>query len=184
MCLRVSDIIGSVRDLAGYIVKTHEIAAAIALLENIFRKLLLVEAAHFVRDVNVARRPHPSRHSEFVEERRDAPQPSVRLTLAPRCTPSPRPRKRALRSAEASAPNTERLVQKFEALRRAIETPAPHIRRLARILTRRCRVNADASAQCAIAPPRPHYVDPYDGRLIVEVIALALLAAPAFVNSS
>jgi hypothetical protein len=175
MCLRVSDLIGLMGAFA-----TRDAAAAVALLGRIFRKLALVEAASCVLEQRQRQAP---RHSMPVEGRRSAPR-GFRLQLAPRWTQSPRSRRRAPRAAEHQILASARLVQKFEAIQRAIEAPQPYIQRLARLLHRRCRSDPHAAERCALAPARPYRVDPRDPGLVVEAIALALLAAPAFVNTS
>lgn len=174
MCLRVSDLIASIGAFA-----TRDVAASVALLGSIFRKLILVEAASCALD---ERRRQPPRHPRAVEGRRAA-GPAFRLQLAPRCTLSASTRRRAPRAVRSSAPSAARLAQKFEALARAIETPQPYIQRLARLLRRRCGRDPNAAHRCATAPARPHCIDAHDPRLIVEAIALALVAAPQFLNS-
>jgi hypothetical protein len=82
------------------------------------------------------------------------------------------------------APALLRLALRFEALRRAIADPTPYARRLATTLPRLWRRFPAAAAHYAVATSRPHRCEEGDPRLIVEVIALALLVAPLFVNSS
>jgi len=97
-------------------------------------------------------------------------------------TPAPPPRARPAPHRLTPAPL--RLALRFEALRRAIADPAPHARRLARVLPRLCRRYRAAAERYAIATPRPHRRDEGDPRLIVEAIAVALVVAPLFLNSS
>jgi hypothetical protein len=76
------------------------------------------------------------------------------------------------------------LALRFEALRRAIADPTPLARKLARTLPRLCRRYRDAALRYAVATARPYRSDQGDPRLIVEVMALALLVVPIFANSS
>jgi hypothetical protein len=175
MCVRVSDLIGLLGAFA-----TRDAAAAVAQLGRIFRKLILVEAASCVVE---ERRRQPPRHPELVEGRRGAPR-AFQLQLAPCRTQSLRSRRRAPRALERKPLASARLFQKFEALQRAIEAPQPYIQRLALLLHRRCRSDPHAAERCAMAPARPYRADPDDPRLVIEAIALALLASPAFVNTS
>lgn len=124
----------------------------------------------------------------------------VRFKLAPprdeAAVPESRaPRIRALWGATPASPQRApsqprdvtpapvRLAQRFEALRRVIADPTPYARRLARILPRLCRRFSSAAERYAVAIGRPYAGDEGDPRLIVEAIALALCAAPVFVNS-
>ena len=175
MCLRVSGVIASIGAFA-----TRDAAASVALLGSIFRKLILVEAASCVPE---ERRRKPPRHPAPIEARRTPPR-AFQLQMAPRWTQSPRSRRRASIPVQRAPLASARLVQKFQALQRAIAAPEPYIQRLARLLKRRCRQDLKAAERCAVSPARPHHSDACDPRLIVEVIALALIAAPIFVNSS
>ncbi len=96
-------------------------------------------------------------------------------TPPPQCAPSP-PRD------IATAPL--RLALRFEALRRVIADPAPYARRLARLLPRLCRRFSGAAERYAVAIGRPYAGDEGDPRLMLEAIALAMVVAPLFVNSS
>lgn len=77
-----------------------------------------------------------------------------------------------------------RLAMRFEALRRVLADPVPHIRRLAQVVPRLCRRNAYAATRYASETARPYHSDERDPRLIIDAMALALAAAPAFLNSS
>lgn len=96
---------------------------------------------------------------------------------------TPAPPQRAPSQPRDIAPAPMRLAQRFEALRRVIADPTPYARRLARILPRLCRRFSGAAERYAVAIGRPYTGDEGDPRLIVEAIALALCAAPVFVNS-
>ncbi len=81
-------------------------------------------------------------------------------------------------------PSPLRLALRFEALRRAIDDPQSYARRLARVMPRLCRRYERAAERYAIASARPYCRDERDSRLILDVMSLALIAAPLFVNSS
>ncbi|MEZ5959917.1 MAG: hypothetical protein R3C30_05750 [Hyphomonadaceae bacterium] len=98
--------------------------------------------------------------------------------------PTPAPPKRAAPQPQEPTPAPMRLALRFEALRRVIVDPAPYARRLARILPRLCRRFSFAAERYAVAIGRPYAGDEGDPRLMVEAIALAMMAAPVFVNSS
>lgn len=117
--------------------------------------------------------------------------PRDQLTVAacngPRIRPlwgPPPPPPTSRQPAANVTPAPLRLALRMEALRRVIADPVPHVRRLLRTLPRLCRRNPGAAISYAIATARPHWVDPGDGRLIVEVMALALRVAPLFSNTS
>lgn len=105
--------------------------------------------------------------------------PRIRALWGPSPPPPP-----SRQTAAVITPAPLRLALRMEALRRVIADPAPHARRLLRALPRLCRRNSEAAISYAIATARPHWVDPGDGRLIVEVMALAMSVAPLFSNTS
>jgi len=89
--------------------------------------------------------------------------------------------------ARAAAQPTPMAVQfafRVEALRRVLENPAPHVRRLARVLHRLTRRFPEAPVRYAVITARPYAPDAGDPRLIIECIALAIAAAQIFLNSS
>jgi hypothetical protein len=73
---------------------------------------------------------------------------------------------------------------RFEAVRRVLANPAPHVRRLALLMPRLCRRDRDAPMRYAAETAHPHRSDDIDPRLIIEAMGLALSAAPLFHNSS
>lgn len=202
MFVRVADIVGAIPALAMCVALTsarrREIVSSIALVESILRKLIFIEAAKQCRaESKITTPPSPSWSAAGPSRAKafDPTQPQfwrVRFKLAPpdlyarEKSRAPRRLWGATPSASQPAPRTPeplRLALRFEALRRAIADPAPHVRRLARILPRLCRRYHHAAERYAIAPARPSRCDPGDPRLIVEVIALALCVAPQFLNS-
>ena len=97
--------------------------------------------------------------------------------------PSPEPRRNTAHAAKPR-PAAMRLALRFEALRRVLENPLPHARRLARIFHRfGCRY-PEAAGRYAVASARPHASDPGDPRLIIECMMLAIAAAEIFANTS
>lgn len=193
--------------------RRREIASSIALVESILRKLIFIEAANLHRAesagaqrdrpsrVKVTTPPSPDGSPRLLPRMRrgarrsnlqafDPTQPQtwrVRFKLTPPRDPHAREESGAPSRPQPAqrrrTPEPLRLALRFEALRRAIADPAPHARRLARILPRLCRRNHNAAERYAVAPAHFSRCDPGDPRLIVEVIALALWVAPYFVNS-
>jgi hypothetical protein len=101
--------------------------------------------------------------------------PRIRALWGPPPSPPPLPRQRAERQ---STPAPRRLALRLEALRRVLADPAPYVRRLA------ARLKPKLAERYALATACSDWFDRADARLGVEVIALALLAAPIFANSS
>jgi hypothetical protein len=132
----------------------------------------------------------------------DAAKPEtwrVRFALKPPRDPrlcKQRPRIRALwgdyvapqkpppRTQSRKTPSALRLAMRFEAVRRVLENPAPHVQRLALLMPRLCRRDRAAPMRYAAETAHPHRSDDIDPRLIVEAMGLALSAAPLFHNSS
>jgi hypothetical protein len=106
--------------------------------------------------------------------------PRIRALWGP-SPPAPPPPQQPARQ---NAPPPLHLALRLEALRRVIADPEPYVRRLARLMPRLWRREPRAPERYATAPARPHWVDAGDPCLIIEVMALALCAAPMFVNSS
>jgi hypothetical protein len=94
------------------------------------------------------------------------------------------PQKPPPRTQSRKTPSALRLAMRFEAVRRVLENPAPHVRRLALLMPRLCRRDRDAPMRYAAETAHPHRSDDVDPRLIVEAMGLALSAAPRFHNSS
>lgn len=209
MFARAAGIIGHPQTLAllGALPRRrrHEIACWIARLECIARKLLFAEAAA------LAPEPAPAPvATRAVMLRAATPKPfdptqphtwSARFKLAPPRDPlavpeSRAPRIRALwgRTSNARAPAERspaqargaplRLAIRVEALRRVLDHPHAHARRLARIFRRLNRRFPEAAGRYAIATARPHAIDPGDPRLIVDALIIAITAAHAFANTS
>jgi hypothetical protein len=188
--------------------RQHEIGCWIARLECIARKLLFAEAAH-LDPSSFRTRPSAIRNpgaNATLSPRApiDLAQPNTwraRFKLAPprdpRFVPEQRaPRIRALWDSHAPAPaqpnraaaqTTPTAIQfafRAEALRRVLENPTPHARRLARILLRLQPRFPEAPLRYAMIAARPHAPDPGDPRLMIECFALAITAAELFFNSS
>jgi hypothetical protein len=93
--------------------------------------------------------------------------------------PKPPPRKQSNSTSSAL-----RLAMRFEAVRRVLANPAPHVKRLALLMPRLCRRDRDAPMRYATETAHPHRSDDINPRLIVEAMGPALSAAPLFHNSS
>jgi hypothetical protein len=107
-------------------------------------------------------------------------RPRIRALWGPYVEP-PKPPPRTQRN---STPLALRLAMRFEAVRRVLANPAPHVRRLALLMPRLCRRDRDAPMRYAAETAHPHRSDDIDPRLIIEAMGLALSAAPLFHNSS
>jgi hypothetical protein len=94
------------------------------------------------------------------------------------------PQKPPQRTNHSKTPPALRLAMRFEAVRRVLENPAPHVRRLALLMPRLCRRDHDAPMRYAAETAHPHHSDEIDPRLIIEAMGLAFTAAPLFHNSS
>ena len=192
--------------------RQHEIGCWIARLECIARKLLFAEASalpSFRTRASAIRNPGANaaplqtpQHNTRAEI--DLTQPHTwpaRFKLAPPrdtlAVPESRaPRIRALwgaytpppspppRAAAQSTPTPLRFAFRIEALRRVLDNPAPHARRLARVLHRLKPRFPEAPARYAIITARPYAPDSGDPRLMIETLALAIAAIQVFTNSS
>jgi hypothetical protein len=119
----------------------------------------------------------PPRDTHAVPESR---APRIRA-LWGQSTPPPSPPPRA---AAHSTPTPLRFAFRIEALRRVLDNPAPHARRLARVLHRLKPRFPEAPARYAIITARQYAPDAGDPRLMIEALALAITAAQIFLNSS
>jgi hypothetical protein len=120
----------------------------------------------------------PPRDPRLLPESR---APRIRALWGPTPPPPPPPPPRAPRRAGEPA---LRFAFRLEALRRVLADPVPHAQRLARIFQRLSRRYPEAAQRFAIAPARPCVSDPVDPRLIVEVLAQAITAAPVLADTS
>jgi hypothetical protein len=209
MFARAALIIGSPQGLALLETLTrkrrHEIAGWLARLECIARKLLFADAANLTLEPRTARAvARATKTRTRARNPLDLAQPSIwpaRFRLAPPHDPravseSHAPRIRALWGPPSAAPTpAERtpaqttpaplhFAMRAEALRRVLENPHPHVLRLARLFRRLNRRFPEAAARYAIATARPHATDPGDPRLVIEVLAIAMIAAELFANTS
>jgi hypothetical protein len=98
---------------------------------------------------------------------------------APQATP-----RRIQRAVVAEEHASLRLARRLEALRRVLDDPIPHARRLARLLTRAVRRFPEIAHCFAVATSRTNDYDRADDRLSVDAMACAIGAADAFANSS
>lgn len=119
----------------------------------------------------------PPRDARAVPESR---APRIRALWGSH-TPPPTPSPRA---ASQTTPIATQFAFRIEALRRVLEDPAPHVRRLARAMHRLAHRFPEAPVRYAIITARPYDPDAGDPRLIIECLALAIAAAQTFANSS
>jgi hypothetical protein len=186
----------------------RELIGWIALMETILRKLLLAEAVQLSLSARL-----PAEASAKAEVHRNAaradlkpapsepPDPSrphtwsTRFLLGPprepdacdHATPAPRAGSSCARDPMLAGRRrcdfSLRLAMRFETLRRVLDDPAPHARRMAALLRRRARSDPGIVERLAIAVAGPYFVDRLDPRLIVEAIAVALGLRPACIDS-
>ncbi len=82
------------------------------------------------------------------------------------------------------SPSAVRIARRVEALRRVLNDPAPHARRLARAHRTISARNPTALASYAFTTPRRHCVDHHDLRLDVDIYAASWIAHANFANTS
>lgn len=188
-----------------------DIAAWLCPLENIVRKLLLAEAASGAaayESTGQARafRPRraPSDRRETARAAMDSARPETwpaRFSMAPPRDPrlvanDRAPRIRPLWDQPPARPSPPRprppvdaegafrLARRLEALRRVLEDPLAHARRLARLLSRLRRRYPEAAARLATAQTRACAIDREDPRLCVEAAGAAICAVCALRDTS
>jgi len=76
------------------------------------------------------------------------------------------------------------LARRFEAIRRVLNDPAPHARRLALAQRRAMARSPEVARRYALMSPRRPSYDPYDERLRVDILSLAMIARETFSNTS
>ena len=77
-----------------------------------------------------------------------------------------------------------RIARRFEALRRVLNDPAPHIRRLALASSRALKRAPNVVSQYALMAPRRYGYDPVDVRLPIDITCAALIARTMLCDSS
>ncbi len=112
--------------------------------------------------------------------------PRIRALWGDAAPPPPTP---APPPAPSSTPHTRRsasflLARRFEAIRRVLNDPIPHARRLAIAQRRATAHSPSVVMRYAVSGPRRPSYDPYDPRLGIEIISLALIAHEALSNTS
>jgi hypothetical protein len=120
----------------------------------------------------------PPRDPRAVPE---ASAPRIRSLWGPLPLPPPPPPPRRAASAESAA---FRLARRFEALRRVLEDPLPHARRLARLLQRLERRFPEVIARYALAPARVGDFDAADPRLSTDAYGAGFNGARALADTS
>jgi hypothetical protein len=113
----------------------------------------------------------------------NARAPRIRALWGP-TPPAPRPRTPNPRSKLTDEHAAFRLARRFEALRRVLETPAPHARRLARLMTRAVRRFPEIAIRFATTPARAAGYDPADHRLGIDATGRAIDASAVFRDTS
>ncbi len=158
-----------------------------------------IRAPGLVTPLNHVRRPTPQRAPRPIDPARPetwSAQFSLSLPRDP-YVPLDRhaPQIRALWGATAPpplppTPRRERrsasflLARRLEAIRRVLNDPAPHARRLAVAQQRAAARSPEVARRYALASPRRPSYDPYNERLGVDILSLALLARETFSNTS
>ncbi len=184
----------------------REIGGWLAPLEHIVRKLLFAEAARLelapvsTAGLQIARRTDARAGAPAKNNCNDPETWRVKFTLAlpsdPRVVPearaprirtfdAPPPAPAPIRRGDAQrSPTTGRqLARRFEALRRVLDDPMPHARRLKRLLARAIRRFPEIAARFLVTAPRTSSRDEHDPRLSVEASGAAFDAPPSH-NSS
>lgn len=77
-----------------------------------------------------------------------------------------------------------RIARRFEALRRVLNDPSPHIRRLAIAQSRALKRSPNVVSQYALIAPRRYGYDPVDVRLPIDITCAALVARTKLCDSS
>ncbi|MCX7357393.1 MAG: hypothetical protein NT015_04510 [Alphaproteobacteria bacterium] len=97
--------------------------------------------------------------------------------------PNPRPIEPAPRAPRHQRAAPFRIARRFEALRRVLNDPAPHIRRLA-IAQRALKRSPNVVSQYALMAPRRYGYDPVDIRLPIDITCAALTARTKLCDTS
>jgi hypothetical protein len=95
--------------------------------------------------------------------------------------PAPEPKRRAPPQRHAAP---FRIARRFEALRRVLEDPTPHVRRLAAAHRRALRRSPEIVADYALRATRRSGYDPADVRLPVDIASAALIARARLCDTS
>ena len=97
---------------------------------------------------------------------------------------SPRPVEPPPRAPQRRRSTPLRIARRFEALRRVLNDPAPHVRRLAKAQCRALNRAPNVVSQYALMSPRRHGYDPIDTRLPIDITCAALTARSTLCDSS
>ncbi|MEQ1493316.1 MAG: hypothetical protein ABL932_22490 [Terricaulis sp.] len=90
--------------------------------------------------------------------------------------PSARPIEPPPRSPQRQRTTPFRIARRFEALRRVLNDPSPHIRRLALAQHHALKCSPNVVSQYALIAPRRYGYDPVDARLPIDITCAALVA--------
>lgn len=97
---------------------------------------------------------------------------------------SARPIEPAPRAPHRQRSTPFRIARRFEALRRVLTDPSPHIRRLAIAQSRALKRSPNVVSQYALIAPRRYGYDPVDVRLPIDITCAALVARSKLCDSS
>lgn len=111
---------------------------------------------------------------------RDRSAPRIRALWGP----SARPVEEPPRSSQRQRATPFRIARRFEALRRVLNDPAPHIRRLAIAQCRALKRAPNVVSQYALIAPRRYGYDPVDVRLPIDITCAALIARTKLCDTS
>ncbi|MBK6704023.1 MAG: hypothetical protein IPG56_09915 [Caulobacteraceae bacterium] len=111
---------------------------------------------------------------------RDCNAPRIRDLWAP----SPRPIEPPPRAPQRQRSTPFCIARRFEALRRVLNDPSPHIRRLAIAQSRALKRAPEVVSRYALVAPRRYGYDPVDVRLPIDITCVALVARAKLCDST
>lgn len=97
---------------------------------------------------------------------------------------SARPIEASPRAPQRQRTTPFRIARRFEALRRVLNDPSPHIRRLALAQSRALKRSPNVVSQYALIAPRRYGYDPVDVRLPIDITCAALVARTQLCDTS
>lgn len=118
------------------------------------------------------------RDTHLVQDRH---APRIRALWGPSARPAEPPPPAARRDR---GPASFRIARRFEALRRVLNDPAPHVRRLAAAQRRALARSPHIVSRYALIGPRYSGYDPVDERLPIDITGAALTTRSKLLDSS
>lgn len=118
------------------------------------------------------------RDTHLVQDRH---APRIRALWGPSARPAEPPPPAARRDR---GPASFRIARRFEALRRVLNDPAPHVRRLAAAQRRALARSPQIVSRYALIGPRYSGYDPVDERLPIDITGAALTTRSKLLDSS